>query len=308
MTEKNQNLASIGARLLGGLIDLIIVLSVAFFAMFIFFRIFPIEGYYTYAQVEAMNRGRGALIGLLVDALYTVILQSSLRQATLGQRIVGVKLQRADGSRVTFGIALGRWAMSCISSILLKIGFLIAFFTKNKQTLHDLVAGTIVINNETSLKEQTYQTPNRNESNIVIGSNNQSSKQSMEDAYAQWSEPKNNPVINVQKNTANSFNEGETDYWEMASDEWEGGNRKKGLWAKCFSESDGDENKAKAKYLKLRVIELKSGNTDEIKIIQNQATLTTISCPMCHTTNLRARDNCVSCNYNLRELTKVFGR
>lgn len=148
----------------------------------------------------------------------------------------------------------------------------------------------------------------KNTSEILIGSNNQSSKQSMEDAYSHWSDAKNNPATNLQKNTAISSDEAETDYWEIASDECEGENRKKGLWAKCFSEADGDENKAKAKYLKLRVIELKSGNKDETQVIQNQAKPTTISCPKCHTTNVRARDNCVTCNYNLRELTKVFGR
>ncbi len=32
-----------------------------------------------------------------------------------------------------------------------------------------------------------------------------------------------------------------------------------------------------------------------------------ISCPMCRTTNLRKRDDCVSCGYDFRQLKKIFG-
>ena len=38
----------------------------------------------------------------------------------------------------------------------------------------------------------------------------------------------------------------------------------------------------------------------------NEVIATTISCPMCHTTNLRTRDDCVSCKYDLRALKRVF--
>ena len=38
-----------------------------------------------------------------------------------------------------------------------------------------------------------------------------------------------------------------------AAAELDGNGRDEGLWAKCFVECDGDENKAKALYLKTRV-------------------------------------------------------
>lgn len=46
------------------------------------------------------------------------------------------------------------------------------------------------------------------------------------------------------------------DYWESASLEFNSDARKQGLWAKCFSEADGDENKAKALYLRVRAEQL----------------------------------------------------
>ncbi len=219
MTDKNQNLATIGARVLGGVLDLIFVLIIGSVVVFIFFWIFPVNGYYTKAEIEVVSKGRGALLGLLVDAIYTVVLLSGEKQSTWGQRIVGVKLQRLDGNPITIGIAIGRWLMSIVSSILLKIGFLVALFTKNKQTLHDLVVRTVVVNTKT------------------------------------------NGTSSNQKNLSGSPSNDSA--WEVASNELNSVNRREGLWAKCFAQADGDENKAKANYLKERVEQLRS---EEIKL------------------------------------------
>ena len=40
--------------------------------------------------------------------------------------------------------------------------------------------------------------------------------------------------------------------WAQVSDEMEGGYTDKGLWARCFAESDGDETKTKARYMQAR--------------------------------------------------------
>lgn len=47
--------------------------------------------------------------------------------------------------------------------------------------------------------------------------------------------------------------------WEQALSEFENGPRKAGLWAKVFSEADGNESQAKARYLKVRVQQLEAG-------------------------------------------------
>ena len=47
-------------------------------------------------------------------------------------------------------------------------------------------------------------------------------------------------------------------YWDEALKEFESSNRVSSLWAKCFADANGDENKAKAMYIKLRVKELSS--------------------------------------------------
>jgi hypothetical protein len=55
-------------------------------------------------------------------------------------------------------------------------------------------------------------------------------------------------------------NVNESKYWEQALDEFNSAERNKSLWAKSFSECEGDENKAKAKYLSIRFNELASIN------------------------------------------------
>ena len=48
----------------------------------------------------------------------------------------------------------------------------------------------------------------------------------------------------------------EDDFYEKAFDEVQGKGLKKAIWARALSENDGDENKAKAVYIKRRVLEL----------------------------------------------------
>jgi len=59
-----------------------------------------------------------------------------------------VKVTDLHGIRIPFSKALVRTLASCISSVIFKLGYAIQPFTSRKQTLHDLAAGTIVLNAE----------------------------------------------------------------------------------------------------------------------------------------------------------------
>ena len=54
----------------------------------------------------------------------------------------------------------------------------------------------------------------------------------------------------------------EEEFYELAYEEIESGNLKKGLWAKAFSETEGDENKTKALYIKYRFDQIKEGHKE----------------------------------------------
>lgn len=85
------------------------------------------------------------IIEVLAIWLYYAGFESSGMQATPGKRMLGMKVTDTDGDPIGFGMATGRYLGKLISSLLLGIGYLFAFFTGKKQALHDLIAGTVVI-------------------------------------------------------------------------------------------------------------------------------------------------------------------
>ena len=89
--------------------------------------------------------GLTMVINLVVAVSYFAGLQSSKMQATLGKKMLGLKVTDLNGNRISFWRSLGRYfAMSFLSGILL-IGYILAAFTEKKQSLHDLIASTVVV-------------------------------------------------------------------------------------------------------------------------------------------------------------------
>ncbi|HEV2123520.1 MAG TPA: RDD family protein [Chloroflexota bacterium] len=77
--------------------------------------------------------------------LYFAIMESSGNQATIGKMALGLRVSRADSTRLSFGRATARFAGKYISAIIIGIGFIMAAFTERKQALHDMMAGTVVL-------------------------------------------------------------------------------------------------------------------------------------------------------------------
>jgi uncharacterized RDD family membrane protein YckC len=86
-----------------------------------------------------------AFLALLGSWLYYALLQSSSRQATLGQMALGVRITDLEGRRISFARASGRHFATAITGLTLGIGYLLVLVTAKKQTLHDLIAGTVVV-------------------------------------------------------------------------------------------------------------------------------------------------------------------
>ena len=83
-------------------------------------------------------------INMLVGILYTTLMESSEKQATLGKMAVGIKVGDEFGNRISFGNALGRYFAKLVSVITLFIGFMMVGWDAKKQGLHDKIAGTYV--------------------------------------------------------------------------------------------------------------------------------------------------------------------
>ena len=76
--------------------------------------------------------------------LYFVWPESSTAQATLGKRIMGLKVTDSAGQRISFWRSLGRNLGMYISGLILGIGYLMCLWTERKQCLHDMLADCIV--------------------------------------------------------------------------------------------------------------------------------------------------------------------
>ena len=77
--------------------------------------------------------------------LYYAASESSEHQATLGKRAFGLIVTDVDGQRISFARATGRFLGRSLSGLMLGLGYFFALFTERKQTLHDLLASTVVV-------------------------------------------------------------------------------------------------------------------------------------------------------------------
>jgi len=85
------------------------------------------------------------LAGYIVPWLYFALMEASAKQATLGKLALGIKVTDEAGNRVSFGRATGRFFSKILSGMILCIGYIMIAFTKKKQGLHDILAGTLVV-------------------------------------------------------------------------------------------------------------------------------------------------------------------
>ncbi|MGK7901692.1 MAG: RDD family protein [Hormoscilla sp.] len=77
--------------------------------------------------------------------LYHTVLMSSAKQGTFGKMAMGIIVTDMNGNKISCRKATVRFFSSILSILTLGIGYLMAGFTKKKQTLHDVIAGSLVL-------------------------------------------------------------------------------------------------------------------------------------------------------------------
>lgn len=85
------------------------------------------------------------LLMLMIQWAYFALLESSPWQASLGKRMLGLKVTDLDGKRISFGRASARYFCTLLSGFILMIGFIMIAFTQKKQGLHDILTACLVI-------------------------------------------------------------------------------------------------------------------------------------------------------------------
>jgi uncharacterized RDD family membrane protein YckC len=76
---------------------------------------------------------------------YFAGLESSSLQATLGKAALGLVVTDHRGGRADFGRTTGRHFGKWLSTLIVGIGYLLAAFTSQKQALHDMMSGSLVV-------------------------------------------------------------------------------------------------------------------------------------------------------------------
>ncbi|RZK42419.1 MAG: RDD family protein [Pedobacter sp.] len=77
--------------------------------------------------------------------IYSTFAEASSKQATIGKRLLDIKVTDLMGNRIDLGTSVGRNLAKAISVIPLFFGYLYSFLNKKQQCLHDTIVGTLVI-------------------------------------------------------------------------------------------------------------------------------------------------------------------
>jgi uncharacterized RDD family membrane protein YckC len=96
-------------------------------------------------NADAQLTSLGTIIAIVGAWLYSALLESSARGATVGKIALGLRVTNLAGGRISFGQATGRYFAKFLSGLIIAIGYIMAAFTARKQALHDMLAGTLVV-------------------------------------------------------------------------------------------------------------------------------------------------------------------
>jgi uncharacterized RDD family membrane protein YckC len=145
--------ASFGRRAIAFLIDIVPFIGLVF-GLYYRFTNFNTVWYAFQADVTNPNiqgqldyySTQINLISMLLWILYSSFMESfSVYQGTFGKYLMDIRVTDTNGERLSLKQALFRNIGKFLSEIILYIGFLWCLFDKRKQTLHDKIAGTVVI-------------------------------------------------------------------------------------------------------------------------------------------------------------------
>jgi uncharacterized RDD family membrane protein YckC len=139
ITTAPQYFATLDVRLIAVTIDYLLIFSVCLVCAFI--AVMVNDGKILRIMISVT-----AVVAIpLIKIVYATILEASDRQATFGKQWLGLKVCDEAGNPITFRTSLGRNLAKILSALSLGIGYLIGFFNRQQQCLHDRMAGTLVV-------------------------------------------------------------------------------------------------------------------------------------------------------------------
>jgi uncharacterized RDD family membrane protein YckC len=255
--------ASAWKRIVTGIIDIIVSTIIGIPAVLLMTYIWsmmlgvPLE--------ESRYQGMSALFAWLYDA----ILVSSSKQGTIGYMALGLKVSDENGRRISFLRATGRHFAIYLSVIPLGAGLFMAFFTQKRQTLHDMMAGCIVIDERADSIPSQHIDSRRQQVATPLSPVTRTSPAPAAPSPALTTlngpptspSPQSHSLPSSENITITTMSDhspalDEDAIYAIIADEIESGKTDKGLWTRLFAELDGDEKKTKLAYIKQRAAKL----------------------------------------------------
>ena len=84
------------------------------------------------------------LLMLVTPAIYMIWMHGKYG-ATVGKKVMGIKVVMSDGNPISYGRAIGRYFAYLLSGLILYVGYIMAGFDSEKRALHDHMCNTRVI-------------------------------------------------------------------------------------------------------------------------------------------------------------------
>lgn len=103
----------------------------------------------------ALTAAIAGLAGALFVSVYGIIAWS-VNGETLGHALLGLRVVRADGRRLSFGRSFMRLVGAYISGLAFFLGFLWALFDGRRQGWHDKLAGTVVVYDWLAVPDEAF--------------------------------------------------------------------------------------------------------------------------------------------------------
>jgi uncharacterized RDD family membrane protein YckC len=141
--EPQVPVVGVGRRFAAYMIDWI-VLSVGgfFLGVAIALPLFIVGGFGE--EMELLVNLVTSCLGFVLNALYFVIFWAATGQSP-GKMVVGIKIVRTDGSRVSWTQSILRYIGYIVSALALSLGYAWIAFDSRRQGWHDKMADTVVV-------------------------------------------------------------------------------------------------------------------------------------------------------------------
>jgi uncharacterized RDD family membrane protein YckC len=158
-TVQTERFSGLGRRFVAFIVDLLFILLIDLFLIGLLGLSEGIRMVYQYARHLPMTDRAGQVVYavvpfqviiaffiliIIVPWIYYAYLESSRNQATLGKMALRIAVTDCDGNRVTFSRATLRHFAKILIILTIFIGYIILQFTKCKQALQDMAAGTLM--------------------------------------------------------------------------------------------------------------------------------------------------------------------